>query len=107
MKQPLVWAFQKDSEFAECFSYHLLKMREGGQLHQLLKEFSNIQVKKDSASEISASVFDFKDVAFPSIMLLFGLALALLQALMEFCWGKVTRKHALRRKPITLTQDKS
>ena len=83
VKTPLCWAFQKDSELAEVFNYHLQKMRETGTMSYMRQQF-NFNKKKDAGKVQDAHVLGFENVAFPFLALLTGVFLAFIQVGIEF-----------------------
>ena len=83
VKTPLCWAFQKDSELAEVFNYHLQKMRETGTMSYMRQQF-NLNKKRDARKLQDAHVLGFENVAFPFLALLTGVSLAFIQVGIEF-----------------------
>ena len=94
VKDRISWAFQRDSELVECFNHNLLKMVEAGIFHQLHSTFVDI----GRGDELNANGSDdatpmgYMNVAFPSLLLLVGLTLALLQLAAECVWER-TKKY--------------
>ena len=93
MKGPIAWAFQKDSEFVECFSYHLQKISEGG----LLKRLEQKIHRPEKKGKEGALTLGYENMAFPCFVVLMGAALALLQ-LTEEVFKKWAKDKVARRR---------
>ena len=98
MKGPLAWAFQKDSEFVECFSYHLQKISEGGLLNRLERTIHKREIK----GKEGAITLGYENMAFPCFVVLMGVGLALLQLMAEWfrkcAKDKVAQRRLAQRK---------
>ena len=74
------WAFQKDSDLADMFNYHLLKMQEVATLDRLRQEIEHKHKSNSDASQIhSAAGLGFENVAFPFMALMMGFLMASVQ----------------------------
>ena len=83
----MAWAFQRDSEFVECFNHHLQKMSEGGLLNRLERMIHNPEIK----GKEGAIILGYENMAFPSFALLMGVVLALLLSIAEWLREKKRR----------------
>ena len=103
----MAWAFQRNSEFAECFNYHLQKMREAGLFDRLYSEYVDIKQKDTLIREKNDAVsLGFMNAAFPSLVLLGGLTLAIIQVMAESLWNRLKRhkkvRYALKDKKVKI-----
>ena len=96
LRGPLAWAFQRDSEFVELFNYHFQKMDEGGLLNQLQKTIYNKETYEDKCN-VQMITIGYENVAFPCLVLITGLIVALLYSVAEWLW--VWMKKKLANKP--------
>ena len=96
LRGPLAWAFQRDSEFVELFNYHFQKMDEGGLLNQLQKTIYNKETHEDKCN-VQMITIGYENVAFPCLVLITGLIVALLYSMAEWQW--VWMKKKLANKP--------
>ena len=88
LKGPLAWAFQKDSEFLECFNYHFQKMDEGGLLSHLQKTIYTEKTYEDK-NDVEMTTLGYENVAFPCLVLIMGSLVALLYLAAEWQWTLV------------------
>lgn len=89
----MAWAYQKDSEFVECFNYHMHKVDEGGLLHHLQKELlKNRNHDTDDNGGGAFHVLGYENLSFPCLMLVAGMILAMLNVLAEWLWKKIKTK---------------
>ena len=97
---PLAWAFQRDSELAPLFNYHLDKMQQTGVIDRLHHKFvGDSNNGETEAEDIEVQDFDglgYEKVTFPFLALLSGLIVACLLLGLETAWhrclNKVSRK---------------
>ena len=91
----MAWAYQKDSEFVECFNYHMHKADESGLLHHLQKELlknRNHDADADDNGGGAFNVLGYENLSFPCLMLLAGMILAMLNVLAEWLWNTIKTK---------------
>ena len=90
MKAPLAWAFQKDSQFVDCFNYHLRKIKESGVITQIVVRTQEINEKYNTVDD--AFTLTFENVVFPYLIMVAGVITSVCQSAMEKIWFKVKGK---------------
>ena len=88
----MAWAFQRNSELAECFNYHLQKMSEAGILDKLHSTYVDVKSKDELGEEDNNSSLGYRTAAFPSLVLLGGLTLSVFQLMAESLWNRMKRR---------------
>ena len=91
---PIAWAFQNNSEFVDCFNYHFRRMDEGGLLSQLEKTIyvNRMYDEAPDKNDMSSIMLGYENVAFPCLVLLLGLVVAIFHLMAEWMWSKVAKK---------------
>ena len=79
---PLAWAFQRDSELAPLFNYHLDKMQQTGVIdrlhHKFVGDSNNGETEAEDIEVQDFGGLGYEKVTFPFLALLSGLFVACL-----------------------------
>ena len=86
----MAWAFQKDSQFVDCFNHHLRKIKEGGVISQIIDRTQEITKKYNTVDD--AVTLTYENVVFPYLIIIGGIIIAVCQSAMENIWIKVKGK---------------
>ena len=92
IKAHLGMAFQRNSQLLKCFNHHLFKMIESGVMSQIRGRAEIINEKFNSIDD--AVELSYRNVIFPTLILLAGFAMSVSQLVMEIVWAKI-RKNSL------------
>ena len=85
----MAWAFQRNSELVECFNYHLQKMIEAGILDQLYSVYVDVKITTELDKEGDTMSLGYMNAAFPSLVLMGGLTLSMVQLTAESLWNRM------------------
>ena len=87
IKAHLGMAFQKDSQLVECFNHHLHRMIQNGAMSHIKGRARSNNRKFKRIDD--AVMLSYKNVIFPSLVLLTGIALSISQLAMEKVWARI------------------
>ena len=90
IKAHLGMAFQRNSQLLECFNHHLLKMIQSGVMSQINDRAEAINDKFNRIDD--AIVLSYRNVIFPTLILLAGIAMSVSQLAMENIWVIIRKR---------------
>ncbi|KAK3801150.1 hypothetical protein RRG08_006867 [Elysia crispata] len=99
------FAYQKNAPYGDKLSWALLKMQDDGVLYKLERKWWRPQICPNQKQSAKTESLDLETSAGMYVVILSGALISLLICLLQFLYGRFTKKRKLRKKENGQRQD--